>query len=129
MNFLVPVGFTFVQLPNEPNPAVLWPNLIWAEVTEEYAGLFFRAEGGSSAGFGTVQAESSNRLTDVEFYGPVVGESFPRSISVPATNAFSDYIISDYASQDAFGISGQRFRNSGSETRPRNTAIRIWRRL
>ncbi|CAG2164420.1 unnamed protein product [Oppiella nova] len=50
-------------LPNQPEPTVLWPKLYWSNVTPSYAGLFFRAEGGTSEKFnGNVQNDDSPRI-------------------------------------------------------------------
>ncbi|OXA54964.1 Alpha-N-acetylgalactosamine-specific lectin [Folsomia candida] len=76
----VPVGFIYVQLPFHPSPQTLWPNLIWRNVSSSYAGLFYRAEGGLAANFGSVQAESCNLLSNVNFGWMT---SVPNSISVP----------------------------------------------
>lgn len=122
------MGFTFVQLPNEPSPESLWSNLIWKDVTAEYAGLFFRAEGGSAADFGTVQVESSKRLVAVR-YGQAPSQ-FATTISMPTTDVYSEIVLSGfYYSASGQGYSGLQFHNSVSETRPQNTAIRIWRRV
>ncbi len=51
----VPIGFIYVQLPSQPEPKTLWPIVEWKDVTLDYAGLFFRAEGGNSESFGKLQ--------------------------------------------------------------------------
>ena len=33
----------------------LWSNTKWSEITSNYSGLFFRAEGGGSESFGKIQ--------------------------------------------------------------------------
>ena len=48
---ILPPGFIYVQLPSQPLPTTLWPGLKWLDVTKEYAGLFFRAEGAGSSKF------------------------------------------------------------------------------
>jgi hypothetical protein len=45
----IPIGFLYTQLPNQTSPVELWPNMKWTEVTQQYFGLFFRAEGGHSS--------------------------------------------------------------------------------
>ncbi len=61
----VPIGFIYSQIPDEPEPKIIWPNFEWKDITSEYAGLFFCAEGGDSAKFGELQSESSQKLIAV----------------------------------------------------------------
>ena len=39
----IPIGLIYTQLPNQSEPQILWPLLKWTDITEQYAGLFFRA--------------------------------------------------------------------------------------
>jgi hypothetical protein len=120
----VPIGFIYVQLPNEKSPTEIWPWMTWKDITSSYAGLFFRAEGGGSDTFGSIQSENSSRLTAV-------------------TSAFNDYVINvrkeiiPGSKSDMFfsgsGCGGCTFYSlsfevSGGEVRPRNMAIRVWKR-
>ncbi|OXA37571.1 macrophage mannose receptor 1 [Folsomia candida] len=117
-----------VQLPDRPSPQELWPNLIWRNVTGEFAGLFFRAEGGTSDSFGTVQEQSDNHLVQVELsYHPGNGFNPPDVITVPASG-YSDYVEAGAIAPTWTSREALRFRNSGAESRPRNTAVRIWER-
>lgn len=137
---IVPIGFLYfyififllvverVQLPDRPSPQELWPNLIWRNVTGEFAGLFFRAEGGTSDSFGTVQEQSDNHLVQVELsYHPGNGFNPPDVITVPASG-YSDYVEAGAIAPTWTSREALRFRNSGAESRPRNTAVRIWER-
>lgn len=124
--YSVPIGFIYVQLPFHPAPQTLWPNLIWKNATGDYAGLFFRAEGGPSGGFGTVQADTCNRLSTVS---SSLSTTFPpSSVTVPATG-FSNSIFAGYEPTSINRYEVMSFSNSGEETRPRNTAVRIWERI
>src|SRR5689334_18333966 len=60
--FLVPIGFIYTQLPGQSEPKDIWLNMVWSDVTPDYDGLFFRAQGGKSLSFGQVQNENSPRL-------------------------------------------------------------------
>ena len=51
----VPIGFIYVQLPNQPEPKTLWPTVEWKSVSSDYSGHFFRVEGGNAAPFGQKQ--------------------------------------------------------------------------
>jgi len=48
--------------------------MIWKDVTSDYAGLFFRAEGGGSEAFGTLQNENfPSRYIDQVHYWQRLG--------------------------------------------------------
>ncbi len=49
-----PIGFIYVQLPNEKSPTEIWPWMTWNEVSSAYAVVFFRVSGGNAASFGQV---------------------------------------------------------------------------
>ncbi len=55
----VPIGFIYVQLPKQKSPTEIWSWMIWKDVTSDYAGLFFRAEGGGSEVFEKIQEDTS----------------------------------------------------------------------
>ncbi len=98
----------------------------WSEITAQYAGLFFRAEGGDSQAFGTIQAANSPRLNRVQ--GTTVSGTVGSSIDITANGNTSPW-ISTGASFTADVIRrGISFTVSGGEVRPRNTAMRIWSR-
>lgn len=123
--FLVPIDFIYVQLPNQPEPQNIWDTVEWIEITSEYAGLFFRAEGGDSAAFGTIQADNSPRLHRV-------GRT---NIAHPGVNGISvraDGVSSSSISSGALTDSTHwalHFTVTSGEVRPRNQAMRIWKRI
>jgi hypothetical protein len=96
----VPIGFIYVQLPSQPEPKTLWSMVEWKDVTSDYAGLFFRAEGGNSFPFGQTQSSDSPRLSSVGYKdqknreGIVFGD-----IKLP-TQGCSPYIISAYETSE-----------------------------
>ncbi|KAG4069888.1 hypothetical protein HA402_009595 [Bradysia odoriphaga] len=122
----VPIGFIYVQLSNQPHPSTLWPTVQWTQITSQYAGLFFRAEGGTSAQFGQTQTESSPRLTNVRGRIAMSAATATASITVPATGFASPNLsVGATGANNHWGMS---FTVSSAEVRPRNSAIRIWRR-
>jgi hypothetical protein len=126
----VPVGFIYVQLPDYPSPTLLWPNLVWRSVTERFAGLFFRAEGGNSSSFGTIQTESSNHLSQANYQDfDYNNNNLKVHISIPENGEYSDFMYAGYWSSNTLSTEGIRFANSGAENRPINTAIKIWERI
>ena len=60
---LIPMGFLYTQLPEQSTPQELWPDMVWAEVTQKYAGLFFRAEGKNSEPFGKIQQANQSLIS------------------------------------------------------------------
>lgn len=123
---LVPLGFIYVQLPLHPSPQTLWPNLHWRNVSSSYAGLFFRAEGGTASAFGVIQSESSNRLGNLESSSSSIGDS--TSITVPS-KGWSEFVRTGYGLYPYVKYQGIRVQNTGNETFPRNMAMRIWERI
>lgn len=123
--FVVPIGFIYVQLPSQSPPYSLWPNATWQDVTFDYAGLFFRVLGGNSESFETIQAENSPRITLVQ-----TGNS---NTYVYHNYIYPDDQLSVGVTSGAWALNGDhwtlRFKQSGGEVRPRNTAVRIWKRM
>jgi hypothetical protein len=124
----VPIGFLYTEYPNQPSPQEIWPNVIWEDVTSTYAGLFFRALGGESEKFGTRQDGNAPRLTSVS--SKMV--DYPKHthyVDVPQHGS-SDWLHTgdDNGPDQLINSWLTSFTNTGGEVRPKNTAIRIWRR-
>lgn len=118
----LPVDFIYVQLPDQKSPLDIWPWMEWKDITSSYAGLFFRAYGGGSAGFGQVQEGNAPRLDAVKMEeGYWVDQ-----MDVAADGQYSGIIHANGDGDNNWGI---RFRVSSGEVRPRNTAIKIWQRI
>lgn len=97
----------------------------WIEITEQYAGLFFRAAGEGSAEFGSIQEENIPRITNVN--GRLVLTSAVASVVVPAVGGISPIVsVGATGANSHWGLS---FTVSSGEIRPRNTAMRIWIRI
>lgn len=118
-----PVGFIYVQLPGQPEPYHLWDTVYWIDITSEYAGLFFRVLGGTSEPFGVTQAENSPRITNVQTTW-LIQTTYSATVS---PNGVWSTAVSSGVSQEG-NIWGLRFIQSSGEIRPRNTAVRIWKR-
>ncbi len=138
---LPPIGFTYLQLPGDLSPESLWPAAAWTEVSDTYSGLFFRVIGNGSADFGTVQPDWSPRLAklvrtvhrtkQLKVISPL--ELKPGKLSPPMPLQFEP---KDEATvQGGEGNEDKGFKHSelaflvaGGEVRPRNVAIKVWRR-
>lgn len=93
-------------------------------MTNEYAGLFFRVLGGNSELFETIQAESSPRITAVQ---TAWRDSNLYGININPDGLWSEIVTSgDYTHYGHYGL---RFIQSKAEVRPRNTAVRIWKKM
>ena len=127
----VPIGFIYVQLPNQSEPQTLWPTVEWENVTSEYAGFFFRAEGGNSSKFGDTQNENIPTICYAKYnYTPFKFNEFETSFDFSPgsyvrlkTGVYKEHIHTNYDSE-----TGLEIKTSSGEVRPRNMAIRIWKR-
>ncbi|KAI2804069.1 hypothetical protein BLOT_008214 [Blomia tropicalis] len=121
----IPINFIYVQLSNQQKPKDIWLNVEWKDVTSEYSGLFFRAEGGDAAEFGTIQEDNAPRVTTVfnNYYGGQLyyNRNFPLPIG-----SFSQYIFTGDQGRSNVAL---KFFTSDGEVRPRNMAMRIWKRI
>jgi len=123
INLIYPVGSIYIQFANASDPNTLYPNLKFIDITSNYTGLFFRAEGNGSLPFGQVQEENEPRLTSVNR-----GTNTYNGLITLPVGAWSAFIESGQAGALGSTLSHQFF-TSGGEIRPRNTAVRIWQRI
>ena len=119
----IPINFIYIQLPGQPTPKSLWPTVQWKDVTSEYSGLFFRAEGGNSTAFGAIQEENAPRLTNVKYCTSNCGTETSNVALYP--NSWSYSLWAGASNQKGLY---HKYLTSGGEVRPRNMAIRIWKR-
>jgi hypothetical protein len=126
----VPIGFIYTQLPDQPEPMSLWPITEWVDVSSEYAGLFFRVEGGGSAAFGLPQEENSPRLTYVHRQDGARSNAdlLPMKLYPGQWSPFFMTATGVRGSIETGRYTYLRFKISDGEVRPRNKAIRIWKR-
>jgi len=129
---LIPVGFIYIQHPKESPPGDIWYWMHWEDVSAAYEGVFFRVEANNkSVEFGQVQEESSPRLVNVTAIHDQ-GTYVPKPISymplgiVPGI--WSDQVHTGNLRASNFYAS-LKFYVSSAEVRPRNMAIRIWKRI
>ena len=130
----MPVGAIYVQFAGQTDPTTLFGGT-WENVSSIYAGLFFRAEGGNAAAFGSNQGGGAPDIAG--FMGNV------QMANWASTGAFypngtdgNEYNWNQFRE----GGSGQRGINmyfsaarangtySANEVRSANSTIRIWKR-
>ncbi|CAG2172292.1 unnamed protein product [Oppiella nova] len=101
------------QLPNQPEPTVLWPKMYWCNVTPSYAGLFFRAEGGASEKFNGTHDKAINETA--------------RTYHITPGTTTNDLYAGSWGG--GLNLNFMNFLVSAAEVRPDNQAIRIWKRI
>ena len=130
----VPIGFTYVQLPHEKEPGEIWSEMIWKDVSANYLGIFFRVVGGEAASFGKTQMENMTRFEKVNSiwdnepaWGEVSKHVVPgvSNITIPLSGP-SQWILTGSAGSPARYVN---FELSSGEVRPKNMAIKVWRRV
>lgn len=120
----IPVGFTYVQLPKDKPPQEIWPQLKWQDVSAAYAGVFFRVNGGGASTFGQVQGQSIPTMHIQTVWG--AGPGVDSVDSYFHFDKWSDWFqTGDHKPQEPRRA---RFSWMSEELRPRNMAIRIWKR-
>lgn len=108
-----PIGSTYMQFPTKENPIELGFFGTWENISDEFPGDFFRAEGGNASSFESgQQTELIKNHTHPLFDGTGSGSS-QKSV----TTALSD----------ASALTGNNT-GGGAETRPVNRTVRIWER-
>ena len=131
----IPIGFLYTQFPSMSSPRRLWPSLQWTEVTYQYAGLFFRAVGRGSLPFGQTQQADQSSITYIETDDGITTErkSF-FGCEIWKGNSRKNVPLDDWAAYKCEGnkitkFNIQDFYTTRAEVRPKNTAIKIWKRI
>ena len=129
----VPIGFTYVQLPQEKEPSEIWLWMKWENVSKNYSGVFFRVEGGEAAPFGEMQMENTTRIGKVSsvLFNDVVnhnGANGWRNATVPL-HGQSKWLYTGGVTGVLTNENYLSFELTGGEVRPKNMAMKIWRRI
>lgn len=121
---LHPIGEVYTQYPGKLSPTELGYPGTWTNISSQFAGNFFRAEGGVASAFGSGKQSQATNLKSHSHSG-----SFYLLIDSPGS--FSGVIRSTNKAQisNPFTQSVQTGGTAGdSETRPDNETVRIWER-
>jgi hypothetical protein len=112
----LPIGFIYFQLRGQPEPGALFSG-VWENISPQYAGLFFRIEGGNAAGFGSDQGQSIQPHNHTHQYP---------NVTINVREGDQNY-VSGNVHTTAFTPETRNTGAAGStETRPVNTTIKIW---
>lgn len=131
----LPVGFIYIQLRGQSTPDELFGSSgKWQDISNTYAGEFFRAVGGNSGNFGNTQAEGLPNITgnsgtiNLAQYATGAGTGALRQIDGgiamgSAINVINKPIITFNASlsNSIYGAS--------THVTPYNSAVRIWKKI
>jgi len=144
---LYPVGFVYIQFPNQSSPADLFPDYRWENITPQYAGAFFRVEGGNASAFesglqddATATTGLNTSLVSCPFTTthahclcPVrttMERNRTRCVNCGVGNQTISCNICQcvYTTPSANGHTHNVTLTGGVETRPINYTIRLWKR-
>ena len=126
---MVPIGFIYTQLPNQAEPTLIWPKLKWQEVTSQYADTFFRAQGTETSPFGQVQSEGAPRLSKVNITQSKWTGNNENIQDIITPGMWSKLLLTGRTRCVDDVCQHINFYVSNEEVRPKNTAIKIWKRI
>ena len=123
-----------MQFPGESAPADIYGGE-WTNISSQFAGQFFRAEGGNAAVFGGTQGDGAPEVTGYanniacggdassDTSGALYRPSESNNNKATSTNPYGWKI------QLALSLSrGNAVYGAANEVRPANSTIRIWRK-
>ena len=122
----MPVGSVYVQFSGQTDPTTLFGGT-WDNISNTYAGLFFRAEGGDAATFGETQAGGAPNITGS--FGNILNQSYSGAFSRGGYPLLSNGGSSTGgASVNLDASASNATYGAAEEIRPANSTIRIWKR-
>ncbi len=128
----VPLGFIYVQLPKEKSPQEIWPWMSWTDVSSTYDSVFFRVAGSKgAAAFGNVQEEFSPYIDEIKFFqNSPESSSHIEDAKISRNGGWTGDVLTSgyYNGNGLFHYNYLNFHTAGGEVRPRNMAIKVWKR-
>lgn len=122
-----PLDFIYPQFKGEKEPNALFPGTTWENISNQHAGRFFRAEGGSAASFGSQQAGGLPNITGTTGGCDDNSGSWAGAFYVAGrVGDCSGDRAGAYGGFDASRCNS--LYGAASEVRPENEAFRIWKR-
>ncbi len=137
-NPVVPLGFIYVQLPQEKAPQEIWPSLIFTDISTQYDSTFFRVAGNKgAAAFGTVQKESLPYIDQVNYYDCQLNAQsrctvpLTREVKIQLNGGLTGNILTTngfVGPAPNNHVSYLQFHSVPGEVRPTNMAVKVWKR-
>ena len=124
----MPVGSIYIQFSGQSAPADLFGGT-WSNISNSYAGLFFRAEGGAAAAFGGTQSDGAPNISGTWTSGMFnaiwnsTGAFYKHANGGKESNSNSNGTIGGFEASRSNNKYG-----AADEVRPVNSTIRIWKR-
>lgn len=127
----MPVGAIYVQFSGQSDPTSLFGGT-WENISSQYAGLFFRSEGGNAAAFGSTQGHGAPDISGyvdsvMHWQTPGYGGAFYAGGAQSGQNWYQSGSY-QCAYQHSFVASRSNSTYTANEVRPVNSTIRIWKR-
>lgn len=123
-----PIGMIYIQYPNQSAPSELFGGE-WENVSNQYAGQFFRAEGGNAAVFGGSQDGGAPNIWGQfstskpgSFAGGAFTSSGQGAVMGAADGNQASGVLWTFSAYNSNGY------YNANEFRPYNSTIRIWKR-
>jgi hypothetical protein len=114
-----PIGGVYFQLPGQAEPALLFVGN-WSDISASFAGVFFRVAGGNASAFESgTQAQDIQSHTHIQYTGTIDDSNF--------TSGNGQFPPADGPGKNNTGITTGA--TGGTETRPINVTIRVWKRM
>ncbi len=140
----VPLGFIYVQLPQEKSPQEIWPWMSWTDISLQYDSTFFRVAGSKAETFGKTQPEATPFIDSVEYTNCQqvpsndcaklkTEDKYQWAQKIPLSGGWSGRVYSvnfyNNGRTPANMYDGAlRFHVTPSEVRPKNMAVKVWKR-
>lgn len=126
---IYPIGYVYWQLPGKDSPIDLNFFGTWENISDEFPGDFFRAEGGNASTFESGEQSDAfqGHWHDQWDLGQGVTTLGSSGKILSGTNNASDN-TSDNSIRDAITDGTNGTPRTAEETRPVNVTIRIWER-
>lgn len=116
------VGTVYLQFPKHDAPNVLYPGTTWSNISSTYAGLFFRAEGGSAGSWDALQSNQNKSHSHTGGFRErnVAGMDAYGTVARGIANCY------DSGTSNRDSISATTSDDGGTEARPQNKSMRMW---
>ncbi|MBB6478481.1 hypothetical protein [Spirochaeta isovalerica] len=129
-----PIGSTYIQFPFKKSPMDLGFPGVWEDISIDYNGAFFRANGGKSEQFEVFQEDGILNHKHSTYIGPhshSIIDDYGTGGDKIAVNGGDSSSRSGLISSYDYGTktSGNPTQNGTDENRPENYSIIIWERI